>query len=235
MADAARAPGKKRARAEEDKQQRRVEILRAAAEVFARLPYAAVTMAEVARRAGLAKGTVYLYHATKESLFLQLVIEALARWFAAVEAALRGATTRLGPEELATLLVGTLTTQAELTRLLPLLHPVLEENIDEGLALAFKQRLGEQTAAAGELLERRCELLGAGDGVRLLLRLHALVIGLHAMASPSPTVARILARPELTALRLDFAAELQATLAALLRGWAGAKDMRACPSGQVTN
>jgi len=221
--DVARAPGKKRARAEADKQQRRAEILRAAAEAFAKLPYAAVTMAEVARRAGLAKGTVYLYHATKESLFLQLVIEALARWFAEVEAALRGAG-RLGPDELAALLVETLVVRGDLTRLLPLLHPVLEENIDEALALAFKQRLGEQTAAAGELLERRCEALAPGEGVRFLLRLHALVIGLHAMATPSPTVARILARPELAALRIDFAAELQATVAALLRGWAVPKD-----------
>jgi len=221
--DVARAPGKKRARAEADKQQRRAEILRAAAEAFAKLPYAAVTMAEVARRAGLAKGTVYLYHATKESLFLQLGIGALARWFAGVEAALRGAG-RLGPDELAALLVETLVVRGDLTRLLPLLHPVLEENIDEALALAFKQRLGEQTAAAGELLERRCEALAPGEGVRFLLRLHALVIGLHAMATPSPTVARILARPELAALRIDFAAELQATVAALLRGWAVPKD-----------
>lgn len=217
-------PVKKRARAEADKQQRRAEILRAAADVFASQPYAAVTMAEVARRAGLAKGTVYLYHATKESLFLQLVIDALTRWFAEVEAALRGSVPRLGADELATLLVGTLTKRGELTRLLPLLHPVLEENIDEALALTFKQRLGEQTAVAGELLERRCELLGPGDGVRLLLRLHALVIGLHAMASPSPTVARILARPEMAPLRIDFASELQATVAALLRGWSVPKD-----------
>lgn len=218
-------PVKKRARAEADKQQRRLEILRAAAAVFAEMPFAAVTMAEVARRAGLAKGTVYLYHATKESLFLQLVGEALARWFGEVEVALRGAAPKLGAEELATLLVGTLSTNGELTRLLVLLHPVLEENIDEALALAFKRRLGELTATAGELLERRCAALGPGEGVRFLLRLHALVIGLHAMATPSAAVARVLARPELAPLRIDFAAELQATVAALLRGWAVPKDM----------
>lgn len=217
-------PVKKRARAEADKQQRRAEILRAAAAVFAEMPFAAVTMAEVARRAGLAKGTVYLYHATKESLFLQLVGEALARWFAEVEVALRGAQPRLGAEELAALLVGTLTTNGELTRLLVLLHPVLEENIDEALALAFKQRLGELTATAGELLERCHPALGPGEGVRFLLRLHALVIGLHAMATPSAAVARVLARPELAPLRIDFAAELEATVAALLRGWAVPKD-----------
>ena len=37
---------------------------------------------------------------------------------------------------------------------------------------------------------------------------------------------RVLARPELAPLRIEFAAELQATLAALLRGWAGPKDSK---------
>lgn len=213
------APPKKRARADADKLQRRAEILRAAAEAFAAAPYAAVTMADVAQRAGLAKGTVYLYYATKEALFLQLVIEALASWFAAVATALTDERAQLEADALARLLVRTLTAHGELTRLLPILHPVLEQNIDEALALSFKRSLREQTAAAGALLEQRHAGLRAGDGVRFLLRLHALVIGLHAMASPSPTVARILELPELAPLRVDFAAELQATIAALLRGW----------------
>jgi AcrR family transcriptional regulator len=213
------APPRKRARADADKQVRRADILRAAAEAFAGSPYAAVTMADVARRAGLAKGTVYLYHATKESLFLQLVSDALARWFADVAVELAASPARLGPEALAGLLVRTLAARGELTRLLPLLHPVLEQNIDEALALTFKRRLGEQTAAAGAALERRFPGFRAGDGVRFLLRLHALAIGLHAMASPSDPVARALALPELAPLRVDFVAELQATVAALLRGW----------------
>lgn len=213
------APPKKRARADADKLQRRAEILRAAATAFATSPYAAVTMADVAQRAGLAKGTVYLYYATKEALFLQLVIDALASWFAEVAAALTGEQGQLGPEALAELLVRTLAAHGALTRLLPILHPVLEQNIDEALALAFKRSLREQTEAAGALLEQRFAGLRAGEGVRFLLRLHALVIGLHAMASPSPTVARILERPELAALRIDFVGELQATVAALLRGW----------------
>jgi AcrR family transcriptional regulator len=216
------APPKKRARADADKLQRRAEILRAAATAFAASPYAAVTMADVAQRAGLAKGTVYLYYATKEALFLQLVIEALASWFAEVAAALTCEQGQLGPEALAELLVRTLASHGELTRLLPILHPVLEQNIDETLALSFKRSLREQTAAAGALLEQRFAGLRPGEGVRFLLRLHALVIGLHAMASPSPTVARILELPELAALRIDFAGELQATVAALLRGWRAA-------------
>lgn len=213
------APPKKRARAEVDKLQRRVEILRAAATAFASSPYAAVTMADVAHRAGLAKGTVYLYYATKEALFLQLVIEALAEWFAEVASELTREGAPLGPEALAQLLVRTLSARPELTRLLPILHPVLEQNIEESLALSFKRSLRDQTAAAGLLLERRFANFNNGDGVRFLLRLHALVIGLHAMASPSPTVARVLELPELAALRVDFVVELEAAIAAQLRGW----------------
>ncbi len=213
---------KKRARAEVDKVQRRAEILRAASEAFADAPYAAVTMADVAQRAGLAKGTVYLYYATKEALFLQLVIEALATWFAEIATELTRERAQLAPAALAELLVRTLARRPELTRLLPLLHPVLEQNIDEVLALSFKRSLREQTMAAGAQLEGRFLGFGRGDGVRFLLRLHALVIGLHAMASPSPTVARILELPELEGLRIDFLVELRATVTALLHGWRAA-------------
>jgi len=115
--------------------------------------------------------------------------------------------------------VAAVSSRTELTSLLPILHPVLEQNIDDELALSFKQRLHEQTAAAGGLLERRFPGFAAGEGMRFLLRLHALVIGLHAMAHPSPTVARILALPALAALRIDFASELEGAVAAMLRGW----------------
>ena len=209
----------KRARADADKHQRRQDILRAASQAFADQPFAAVTMADVAQRAGLAKGTVYLYYTTKEALFLHLVTEALDAWFVEVAEALTRERAQLGPEALAELLVRTLAAREELTRLLSILHPVLEQNIADELALGFKQRLREQTAAAGEHIERRFLDFAPGDGVRFLLRLHAVTIGLHAMARPSPSVARILARPELAALRVDFAAELQAVVAALLRGW----------------
>lgn len=210
---------KKRARADADKQTRRQDILRAAAQAFAEQPWPAVTMADVAARAGLAKGTVYLYYATKEALFLELVGEALAAWFAEVEAALSRLTVMLEADALADLVARSLAVHPALLRLLTLLHPVLEQNIAEALALTFKRALRDQMAAAGALLERRFLDFEPGDGGRFLLRLHALVIGLHAMATPSAPVARALALPELAPLRVDFAAELRASVAAMLRGW----------------
>lgn len=52
---------------------RREDILRAAIEDFARLGYAGADVAQIAERAGCAKGTVYLYYKSKEDLFAAAV------------------------------------------------------------------------------------------------------------------------------------------------------------------
>jgi AcrR family transcriptional regulator len=210
---------RRRARADADKQSRRRDLLHAAADAFARRPYAEVTVAEIARGAGLAKGTVYLYFQTKEELFLQLVLEQLGEWFAEIERELTESDALLPAEALARLLARTLVRREQLTRLLALLHVVLEQNCPADVTLAFKQQIAAQTAAAGALLERRYLDFEHGDGVRFLLHLHAAAVGLHQMANPAPAVAALLTRPELVGLRVDFASALQAHTAALLRGF----------------
>lgn len=48
---------------------RHSEVLKAARRLFARLGYAASNVEEIAREAGMAKGTVYLYFKSKEDIF----------------------------------------------------------------------------------------------------------------------------------------------------------------------
>ncbi|MCJ8142993.1 TetR/AcrR family transcriptional regulator [Ancylobacter sp. A5.8] len=60
-----------------DPAQRRRAILDAALEVFAESGFAAARMQDVATRAGVAKGTLYLYFEDKAALFEGLVHEAL--------------------------------------------------------------------------------------------------------------------------------------------------------------
>jgi len=55
------------------KEDRPGEILEAALALFAEKGFAATRLEEVARRAGVSKGTVYLYFASKEDLFKSLV------------------------------------------------------------------------------------------------------------------------------------------------------------------
>lgn len=61
------------------------EILTAAIEVFGEVGFARAKLDEVAKKAGVSKGTLYLYFDSKEELFRRLVQERLVPCFAAAE------------------------------------------------------------------------------------------------------------------------------------------------------
>jgi AcrR family transcriptional regulator len=62
----------KRARQEHQKLERREAILAAGLALLDELPFQEITMTRIAGRAGVVKGTLYLYFATREELFLEL-------------------------------------------------------------------------------------------------------------------------------------------------------------------
>jgi AcrR family transcriptional regulator len=62
-----------RARADDRREERREAILAAALEEFSARGFAATRLDDIAARAGVAKGTIYLYFEDKESLFQELV------------------------------------------------------------------------------------------------------------------------------------------------------------------
>src|SRR5215211_7455124 len=66
---------------------RREAILAAALDEFSLRGFAAARLDDVARRAGVAKGTIYLHFQDKETLFEELVRSALGPLIAGLEAA----------------------------------------------------------------------------------------------------------------------------------------------------
>jgi len=72
----------------EQRAARREVILAAALDEFAERGFAGARLDDVARRAGVAKGTIYLYFRDKEELFQELVRSALGPFVAAIEGAL---------------------------------------------------------------------------------------------------------------------------------------------------
>lgn len=63
------------------------QIMAAAAKVFARDGLHAASLDQVAREAGITKGTIYLYYKSKEDLFFATMGDKVAEVFAALEAA----------------------------------------------------------------------------------------------------------------------------------------------------
>jgi len=74
------------------KEARPAEIVAAALEVFVERGFAAAKLADVARRAGVTKGTVYLYFDSKEALFKAVVRETIVPVIAQGEALARSFT-----------------------------------------------------------------------------------------------------------------------------------------------
>ncbi len=92
---------RRRAVSDEDKSQRRDEILTAAKNVFARKGFHATTIADIAKEAGLAYGSVYWYFDSKDELFHALMAaeeSALRNHVAAALTAPGGSSEKFAPE-----------------------------------------------------------------------------------------------------------------------------------------
>jgi AcrR family transcriptional regulator len=114
-----------RARGEAAREQKRAAILGAALEVFAERGYADTRLEDVARKAGVAKGTIYLYVPSKEALFEQLVRAGLGSRLALAEERVAGLD--ISAEEALRLLFTTLRTEVLETRRHAIARIVLAE------------------------------------------------------------------------------------------------------------
>jgi AcrR family transcriptional regulator len=82
---ATRAIGRPLSRRQEASAQRRQAVIDAGLEVFSTRGFAAARLDDVAERAGVAKGTIYLFFRDKEDLFEQIVLGAAAPVLARIE------------------------------------------------------------------------------------------------------------------------------------------------------
>ena len=63
----------KESRKKQITEKRRKQILKASLDVFSRKGYAAATIPEIARAAGIATGTIYIYYPSKRELFIAVI------------------------------------------------------------------------------------------------------------------------------------------------------------------
>lgn len=203
---------RERARKGEDKELRRRAIVDAALALFAERGLPGFSMTEVAARAGLVKGTLYLYWPTREELLLAVLEDRLWPWLDELDARLDDARAPAGPRKLAAAVCDSLFSYEPLGRLLAVLQTVLEHNVSRETIRRFKTQLLERMAATGARLERLMPSLRVGEGVRLMLHLNAILVGLVLMADAAPAVRELLAEPALRPLEVDLARELRQAL-----------------------
>ncbi|NTU81464.1 MAG: helix-turn-helix transcriptional regulator [Chloroflexales bacterium] len=209
----------RRAVRESDKEARRAALRAVAWRLFHERPYEAINVGDVAEQAGLAKGTVYLYFATKEELFLSVQEQQFDAWFDTLDGALRQIAPGASIPEIAATITATLVAAPAMVRLFAIAHAVLERNVGADPIMRLKTLLRDRLVQSGALLEQALPALTPGDGPRVLLHAYALILGIQSLADPSPVVRDVIAaNPELAVFQIDFAQELSSALTALLRG-----------------
>jgi AcrR family transcriptional regulator len=208
-----------KARNAEDKAERRAELLKAAATLFETVPYAKITMAEVAERAGLSKGTIYLYFESKEEVFLALLEDLLFAWHDALDRRLDTARGELSADDLLLIVSAVSFGQGPmLSRLIAIVSGVLEHNVSFDAAARYKRRLWTHMMRTGAKLEARWPYFRPGEGFQFLGHLALFIIGGRQLVDIAPVVVRVIDEFDLKGFRFDFDSELYALIQNHLRG-----------------
>ena len=142
--------------------------------------YENITMDQVGKACGVAKGTLFNYFPTKESLFLGLLDEKMDGWYQRLEENLtqRG---QMAAEQLSYLLVDwvkALMTEDPVTLdLLLRSHVQFEDHVSLEHAKAFRDNLYQRMNKTAATMAQNVQGFTLVKGVKLLLFFHTMLIG----------------------------------------------------------
>lgn len=205
------------------KESRRQAILDCALQLFQEVPYAELRMADLAKRVGLGKGTLYLSFPTKEALFLAVLQLEMGSWFVAAVDRLGAIPAGTEPRLVAEAMVQELLRRPMLPKLHALLYNVLERNVPLEDAVAFARFLKRGVMAVGEQLERVVTDLPRGRGAAYVIRFNTLVMGNQLMSSRPPEVRGALREADSSLFDFNFERGLRGAAVDLLAGMVGGR------------
>ncbi len=214
---ALRAP-RNRAISAEAKFERRGQILHAADELLKRHGYSAVSVAEVAKQAGVAKGTVYLYFKTKEEIYLGLHQLWVDRRLDAFAALLQDSRHSHNGTAIGTAMAEVMLSDVHGLVTASTCHSLMETQIEIEAAFEFKLKLAQRLGTLGWQIEQHFPHLTPGSGARLLVRAYATTLGLWQLMDTSSRWRELETAVGLEVFNADFATELRAAMIALWRG-----------------
>ncbi len=177
-----------RARSDAHKQERRHDILHAARAHLEEVGFESFSMGPLAKAAGVARGTLYLYFRTREEVLLAVYLEELRAWLEELEQITEP---KMSTSGFLRAVFTSATRRTSLMELAPRVHGVLEGNVSiesftqsKRLAAVLVDVAGQRTALA---LGRPVE-----QGADLATALFTLMIGVtQTMRHPDVDIAQL--------------------------------------------
>ncbi len=183
----------KRAVTDDQKIEKTELILSAAAKLFETEKYERITIEKIAKKAGVAKGTVFIYFKTKEEIFLSITEKEIENWKIYLmelfsSSCINGY--KISTDKLCDILITSLE-RNNFIKLISILDDTLEQNIDFNKALQFKKYVKAEMEEISELIENTSDTIKNGNGLIILNSLYTCAIGAFKVSTPSDTVKKI--------------------------------------------
>ncbi|HPA62906.1 MAG TPA: TetR family transcriptional regulator [Spirochaetota bacterium] len=196
----------KRAVSDEQKNEKTALITSAAEKLFESDKFERITIEKIAKQAGIAKGTVFIYFKTKEEIFLSIAEKETANWKKNLCAAIESACVngkKITTEALCNILISSLENN-NFIKLISILDDTLEQNIDFKKALHFKKYAKSEMEEISSIIEASSDTLKPGSGIIILNSLYTCAIGAFKVSNPSDTVKKITKRPGMEIFDRNF-------------------------------
>ncbi|RTE86661.1 MULTISPECIES: TetR family transcriptional regulator [Gammaproteobacteria] len=202
--------GKKRARTAKEKDLRRESLLDAALELLLESNGQLPTINAIASRAGVAKGTAYLYFKTKEAIYMALLEYQLHDWLNEIRHQLRFVRNDI-VDGVVEAIMSFKTKQPNLWTLAALGHQQLEPNIDKKALLNHKTKLAQDYRATARNIVQTAQLTESAvdEAQRTLIQTYAYLLGCWQISHPPVSIKSLLKGPGLSALQPDFSVMAQ--------------------------
>ncbi|MFI7067335.1 TetR/AcrR family transcriptional regulator [Kribbella sp. NPDC050124] len=211
----------KRARNDEQRSERRRQILDTAAAMLTEMPVAKLSLNELSRRAGLAKPNVLRYFESREAILLDLLDSEVNDWIAELESSCPPGqgTSRQRGDQLAEVLAGTMAKRPVLCDLLSAQAAVLEHNISTELAIRHKHAARRSIDALVQLVKKHVPELGTDGAAALTETTLLMATTAWPCSRPSEAVqAAYASDPMLAGMRMDFVDLVRRTAAVTASG-----------------
>lgn len=207
-----------RARRPEQKEERRQAIFAAALSLLDEVGVEGTTLSEIARRAGLSKTNCYRYFESREAILLELTLDLVDEWTAAIAARLEPLAGSLDVDAVADAFALSTAERPRLCALVSSISSVLERNVSEEVVVDFKRQFNAQVYGSSDAMRAALPDLTSEQAEQFVLLTGLFVGGAWPSANPPPAVARVHERDEFAGRKLDFEATLVAHARVVLRG-----------------
>ncbi|WEV50904.1 TetR/AcrR family transcriptional regulator [Lactobacillus sp. ESL0731] len=171
----------------QQKRAKRQLIMQVAMQLFAEQSYTQITMKQIADAAGMAKGTVFNYFATKEDLFMSVLLEDYCAFFTKIIEQVNQKREVTQSDFISLMISSTrelINGHAELVRLNAIRGPVLEGKANMAETIKRRNQLYAVSQELGTLLATKSkQLLTQGQFSHLFIIQSAIISGLMNMSS----------------------------------------------------